>query len=70
MSKSEFVEPINNVQCTIYNHAVVAIQAVIANHCTLQMVNCSLKQLYKLLFGPSGSFFMLKFYLTTYIFLR
>jgi len=33
--KSEFVGPINNVQCTIYNRADVAIQAVIANHCTL-----------------------------------
>ena len=33
--KSEFIEPINNVQCTMYNRAVVAIQAVIVNHCTL-----------------------------------
>ena len=38
--KSEFVKPINNVQCTIYNHAVVAIQAVFCK--SLYIVNCKL----------------------------
>ena len=30
----------NNVQFTIYNHAVVAIEAITAKHCTLYIVNC------------------------------
>ena len=38
--KSEFVEPINNLQCTIYNHADVAIQAVFCK--SLYIVNCKL----------------------------
>ena len=40
----DFKSAINycNEQCTIYNHAVIATEAVPAKHCTLYIVNCSL----------------------------
>ena len=38
--KQQFVEPINNVQFTIYNRADVAIQAVFCK--SLYIVNCKL----------------------------